>query len=90
MISFTYDPVLLTVLLGHVLPVGNVLLHGGIDDNLLGNGVTGELPDELVAILGHHIDVVRAHDLVIIALEFLVVLDDGVRYAAHVESCCRE
>jgi hypothetical protein len=86
----TYYTMLLAVLLCNVLAVRDVLLHGGVDDDLLGDGVTGELPDELVLPRDLRVGVIRVHDLLHVAPEISVVLDDGIGYVAHVESCCRE
>jgi hypothetical protein len=75
------------ILLGHLLAVGDVLLHGRVDDDLFADGVTGELPDELVLVPDLLVLVGRVHDLVVEALELGVLSADGVEDAVADWGC---
>lgn len=70
---------LLTVLVGHPLAVGNKLLKGGVDDNLLGDGVAGKLPDELVLPASLSVGVLGSNDVLVLLLELGMVVLDAVR-----------
>ena len=73
----THCLMLLSVLVRHALAAGQVLFHGRIYYQLLGDGMTSKLPCELVlpAYLG--VIIFGAEDIVDVFIELLVVVDDG-------------
>jgi len=72
--------VLGAVLVRHVLAARQVLLHRGVHDDLLGDGVAGQLPDELVLVAGLGVVVaVGVDDLVVVLLKLAMVVLDEVR-----------
>lgn len=79
---------LLAIFLGHLLAVGDVLLHGRVDDDLLAHGVAGQFPDELILVPDLFVVVGGVHDLVVEALEIDVFLADGFEDAVADWGCC--
>lgn len=75
----TYSLMLGTILLGHVLAVGNKLLHGRVDYNLLGDGVAGQLPDELVLPADLGVLILGSEDVLVLLLKLGMVVLDAVR-----------
>jgi hypothetical protein len=57
-----------TILVGHLLPALHVLFHGRVNDQLLGEGVAGQLPDELVLPSGLLVVVLGVEDVVVVLL----------------------
>lgn len=74
---------LCAVLIGHLLPVGKVLLHERVDDQLLADGVASEFPCELVLPSGFLIGGFGGEDLVVGFFELAVVVFDCVCKAGH-------
>jgi len=71
--------VLGAVLIRHVLATRQVLLHRGVHDDLLGDGVAGQLPDELVLVAGLGVVVaVWVDDHVVVLLKLAMVMLDEV------------
>jgi hypothetical protein len=79
--GWVYLLVLGAVLLGHLEPAFDVLLKGWVHDDLLGDGVACELPDELI--LPPHLVVLAfaVLDVVVELLQLLVVVLDAVGHA---------
>lgn len=73
-----YPLMLGTVLFGHLQAVGNKLLEGRVDDNLLGDGVAGKLPDELVLPSNFGVVILGSDDVLVLLLELSVVVLDAV------------
>ena len=69
------------ILISHHLPIGHELLKGRIDHNLLGDGVAGEFPDELVLPARLRVFVLGGDDVAVLPLQLGVVVLDAVRDA---------
>lgn len=74
-----YPLMLGTVLFGHDQAVGNKLLEGRVDDNLLGDGVAGKLPDELVLPSDFGVFILGSEDSSVLLLELGMIVLDAVR-----------
>ena len=75
-----YGSVLRAVLLGHGAAAGDVLLHGRVHDNLLGNGVARQLPRGLVLVPHLRVGVaVVARHATVVFLELAMVAIKRVR-----------
>lgn len=59
------------------LSVWHVMLHRRVNNYLFGNGVAGELPDELVAPALLVFIVAGVDNLIVILMELSVVVGDG-------------
>jgi len=66
------------VLLSHLHAVGHMLLKGRVHNDLLGEGVTRQLPDELVLPLDLVLVPLRLFDVVIVLAQLLVIVLDAV------------
>lgn len=78
-----YVGVLLAVVVGELLAVWDVLLHGRVDDEFFADGVAGEFPGELVLPAGFGVVVGGGDDVVVVLVEFLVVVFDGLGDGGH-------
>jgi hypothetical protein len=74
---------LLSILVGHLFAVGQVLLHGGVDDQLFTDRVASQLPRELVLPASLFIDRAGVQHVVVVLLDLSMVLLDGFRDASH-------
>jgi hypothetical protein len=83
--------VLLAVALGVLFAFfTHVLLHCGIHEQFLCDGVARELPGELVAAAGLVVNVIWVvDDLVVVLLEFAMVCGDGFAYSSIGADKCR-
>lgn len=79
---------LLAVILGH-LPalLAKMCLKGRVHEQLLSDRVPSQLPGELVAKLLLMLLVRRVDDLVVVLLQLLVILLDGVRDLDKAGAC---
>lgn len=71
---------------GHLLAVGEVLLHRRVDDELLSDRVTCELPGELVAVPDGPVIILgldSGEDLVVVVFQLAVVVGDDVADRGH-------
>lgn len=66
------------VFLGHFEPAVDVRFKGGVHDNLLGDRVSRELPDELVLPPLSVVVALAVLDVVVELLQLLVVVLDAV------------
>lgn len=67
-----------------------VPLHGGIYDQLFGDGMSGQLPGELVLPADFLISAGCVEDLVLGGLELFVAVLDELRDALHGNGCGSE
>lgn len=61
----------------------HVLLHGGIDNQLLGDTVTSQLPDELVLPANFLVGILAFEDVVLVDSQFGMVVLDELRDTLH-------
>lgn len=64
----------------HILPV---LLHSRVDDQFLGNTVTGKLPRKLVLPANSLIVVFGIEDVVLVGSQLIVIVLDKIGYTLH-------
>lgn len=68
------------VFLSHRFSIfAQVLLHGGINDELLTNGVPGQLPSELALPSCLRVVVIRVADVLIVLFDLAVIVLNDVR-----------
>lgn len=66
-----------TILLRHVCPIFDILLHGWIDNKLFSDGMASKFPCKLILVTGLGIIVLGIDDFVVVVLEFGMVMLDG-------------
>lgn len=75
----TYGLVLSTILVSHLLArFAHILSKRWVNNQLLSNGVTSELPSKLVLPSGSLVVVLGVEDIVVVLLDLAVVLCDRV------------
>lgn len=78
-----YVGVHLAVFVCEFYAVWEVLFHGGVDDQFLPDGVAGERPGELVLPAGFGVVVGGGDDVVVVDVDLLVVVFDGLGDGGH-------
>lgn len=81
---------LLAVMVGHLPAKGKQFFKLGVNDEFLANGVTGELPGELVAPSDFLVGGLSAENVLVSLFQLTVVVLDGFANLGHTDGRGRE